>query len=148
MITLHIDYSPNRPTRIYKQRFDYNNACLEDMNQFFSQYDFALELNSEFIRLYLKTAINGAPNLYVPKISIKKSNQPKWFNSTIRHKIKCLRTSKRQLTRHPTARKRLKVTNLRNELQQMISEAKTDYETRLALNYAHTNSNKIFSVHL
>jgi len=26
----------------------------------------------------------------------------------------------------------------------MISEAKTDYETRLALNYAHTNSNKIF----
>ena len=46
--------------------------------------------------------------------------------------------------RHPTERKRLKVEDLQRELQQMITEAKYDYETNLALNYAHSNSNKIF----
>jgi len=46
MIAVHIGNSPNRPTRIHKQRFDCNNACWEDMNQFFSQYDFALALYS------------------------------------------------------------------------------------------------------
>ena len=68
------------------------------MNEFLAQYDFTLALNSsntEFISLYLKTAINTALTLFVPQISVKVTNQPKWFNSFIRHKIKCLRTSKR-----------------------------------------------------
>ena len=83
-------------------------------------------------------------NQYVPKISVKKSNQPRWFNTSIRHKIKCLRTSKRQLAKHPTESKRLKVANLQSELQLMIAEAKSDYESSLASNYAHMNNNKIF----
>ena len=115
------------------------------MNQFLNQYDFTLALNSnstEFIWLYLKTAINSALNLYVPKISVKKSNQPIWFNSNVRHKIKCLRTAKKLHARHPTESKRLKVIDLQRELQQMISDAKHDYESNLALNYAHNN--KIF----
>jgi len=117
------------------------------MNYFLSQYDFTLALdsnNTEFIWFYLKTALNSALNLYVPKISIKESNQPKWFNSQIRHKIKCLCTSKRQLKRHPTERNRLKVTNLQTDLQLTISKAKSDFESNLALNYANSNNNKIF----
>ena len=51
---------------------------------------------------------------------------------------------KRQLARHPTEGGKLKVANLQSELQRMIAEAKSDYESRLALNYAHTNNNKIF----
>ena len=81
--------------------------------------------------------------LFVPKIPLEESNQPKWYNSTIRHKIKCLRTSKRQLNRYPNARKKSQVTNLQNETQQLIAQAKTDCETRFVLSYAHTNSNKI-----
>ena len=59
------------------------------MNQFLNQYDFTLALNSnnaEFIWLYLKTVINSALNLYVPKISVKKSNNP--FGSTQMYTIK------------------------------------------------------------
>ena len=147
LIKLLINHVLSIPTKICIQRLDYNKVNWEDMNQFLIEYDFTLALNSknvEFIWLYLKTAINSALNLYVPKISIKESNHPKWFNPTIRHKIKCLRTAKRQLVRHPTERKRLKVEDLQRELQQMITEAKHDYETNLALNYAHINSNKIF----
>ena len=38
----------------------------------------------------------------------------------------------------------LKVTNLQEELQSTIAEAKSEYESNLALTYAHTNNNKIF----
>lgn len=105
MITFLIEYTFSKPAMKCKSKFDYNKTNWEDMNQFLSQYDFTLALNSnntEFIWLYLKTAINSAINLYVPQVSIKKTNQPRWFNSIIRHKIKCLRTMKRQLVRHPT----------------------------------------------
>jgi len=47
---------------------------------------------------------------------------------------------------HPTERKRLKVFNLQNDLQLSIAKAKSDYESNLALNYAHTNNNKIFNI--
>jgi len=56
----------------------------------------------------------------------------------------CLRTSKTQLARHPTERKRLKVFSLQNDLQLSTAKAKSDYESNLALNYTHTNNNKIF----
>ena len=38
----------------------------------------------------------------------------------------------------------LKATNLQEELQSMIAEAKSEFESNLALTYAHTNNNKIF----
>jgi len=82
-ITLHgifyIVHPPNKPIRIYKQRFDYNHANWEDLNQFLTQYNFTSALNSdnsEFIWNYLKTAINSALNMFVPKIPIKESNLP------------------------------------------------------------------------
>ena len=38
----------------------------------------------------------------------------------------------------------LKVASLQEELQSMIAEAKSEFESNLVLTYAHTNSNKIF----
>jgi len=95
MIKLLIDHVLSKPTEAHKQGYDYNGTNWEDMNQFLSQYDFTLALNSnnsEFIWLHLKTASNSALNLYVPRISVKESNQPRWFNPEIRHKIKSLCT--------------------------------------------------------
>jgi len=67
--------------------------------------------------------------MYVPKIPIKE--QPKWFNSAICHKIKCL---KRQLARNPSTSKRLKVDNLEEWIQLM---AKSEFETSLAKLCSH-----------
>ena len=147
MLTVCFEQVLSKPTKTHRQRYNYSNVNWEEMNHFLSQYDFTVALNSnntEFIWFYLKTALNAAIDLYVPRISIKESNQPKWFNSEIRHKIKCLRTSKRQLKRQPSERKRLIVTNLQTKLQLTISKAKSDFESNLALNYAHSNNNKIF----
>ena len=64
------------------------------------------------------------------------------YNSVIRHKIKCLCTLKRIYNNHTTEATKLKVTKLQDELQLLIAEAKSEYESNLA--YAHSNSNKIF----
>jgi len=80
MIFLLIEHTLSKPTTTHKQRLDYSNANWEDMNHFLSQYDFTLALNSdniEFIWFYLKTAVNSAINLYIPKISVKETNQPR-----------------------------------------------------------------------
>jgi len=62
-----------------KHTSNHNGANWEDMNQFLNQYDSTLALNSnntEFIWLYLKTALNSALNLYGPRISVRnKSTQ-------------------------------------------------------------------------
>jgi len=82
--------------------------------------------------------------MYIPKIPNKIANQPKWFNSHIRHKINCLRTLKRKSLKHPSETNKLKVKHLEDELQQIITAAKLDYESHLVYNFALTNSNKIF----
>ena len=150
MITLLIDHSSNRRTRVYKQKFDYNNTSWDDMNEFFTQYDFVLALNSsntEFIWLFLKTAINSAFNLFVPKIPVKESNQPRCIGLTqlFVMKLSVSIPPKDNLQDTLLPGKDLKqLYSLQNKLQQMITEAKADYETNLALSYAHMNSNKIF----
>ena len=139
MILLHIRYYLSKPVKQHYLKYDFSNVQWDDMNQFFNQYNFTLALNSsntEFIWSYLKTAINSAVNLYVPQVHVNKANQPKWFNSTIRHKIKSLRTIKRQLARHPTESRKLKVTSLQNEIQHMVAEqpmSQSLYLTMLAL---------------
>ena len=93
MVLLHIRYYLSKPVKQHYLKYDFSNVQWDDMNQFFNQYDFTLALNSsntEFIWSYLKTAINSAVNLYVPQVHVNKANQPKWLNSTIRHKIKSL----------------------------------------------------------
>ena len=148
MILLHIRYYLSKPVKQHYLKYDFSNVQGDDMNQFFNQYNFTLALNSintEFIWSYLKTAINCAVNFYVLQVHVNKANHPKWFNSTIRHKIKSLRTIRIQLARHPTESRKLKVTSLQNEIQHMVAEAKSTYESKLVLDYASTNTNKIFN---
>jgi len=86
MLKFLIDHDLSKPTKTHKQGYNYSGAKWENMNQFLSQYDFTLALNSnntEFIWLCLKTALISALNLYVPRISVKESNQLWWFNPEI-----------------------------------------------------------------
>ena len=149
MITFTIEHTTKKHSYSIPSatRLDYNHANWENMNQFLYEYDFTLALssnNTEFIWSYIKTAINSSIDLFIPTVPMKDTNQPKWFNSTTHHKIKCLHTLKRKHNRHPTNNTMLKVTNLQEELQSTIAEAKSEYESNLALTYAHTNNNKIF----
>ena len=117
------------------------------MNEFLYQYSFNLVLsssNTEFIRTFIKTAINSSINQFILEFPVKHTHQPKWFNSDIRHKIKCLHTLKRKYINHPTDNTKVELTNLRVVLESMITEAKSDYKSNLALAYAHSNNSRIF----
>ena len=117
------------------------------MNQYFYSYTFNQCYNSvdtEFIWDQLKTAIYNALNWYVPTVSIKTANQPIWFTPPIKHQGKCLRTLKRRFTVCPTEKTKHKINNLESELQCLTAQAKSDYESQLILNFAHSHNNKIF----
>jgi len=47
-------------------------------------------------------------------------------------------------TNHPNDSTKVKLTNLQAELQSMITEAKSEYKSNLALAYAHSYNSRIF----
>ena len=53
LIKLLINHVLSKPTKIRIQRLDYNKVNWEDMNQFLTEYDFTLALNSKKCRVYL-----------------------------------------------------------------------------------------------
>jgi len=111
----------------FATRLDYNLANWEKTNIFLYKYLALSPNNIVFIWCFIKTAVNRSIDQFIPMIPIKATNQPKWFNSAICRKIKCLHTLKRKHNRHPTYNTMLKETNLQQELQSMIVEAKSEY---------------------
>ena len=101
MVVLTIDHTvPKHSNSSTTLRLDYNCANWESINEFLYQYDFNLALsssNTEFIWTFIKTAVNSSVNQFIPKFPVKHTHQPKWFNSAIHHKIKCLHTLKRKI---------------------------------------------------
>ena len=67
----------------------------------------------------------------MPKVQFRNFQQPKWFNSDIRHQPKVRRTLQRSLNCHSSNFKKDKLTKLENNLQMDMVSAKTNYETSL-----------------
>ena len=84
----------------------------------------------------LKLIIYDAMHLFIPKIKINPSRNPKWFTPSIRHRLNCLRTLRRKFIKHPTKHVALKISTLENDLNLQMARAKSDYETNLINTYA------------
>ena len=98
----------------------------------------------EFIWFYIKSLIYNAMLIYVPKKLVKRRQGPKWFNSDIRHHLKCLRSLKRKFTTHPTKNRESKIHEMENLLQLKLSQAKSNYETK-QINSQSSNPAAIYS---
>ena len=73
--------------------YDFSKANYNGMCEFLLDSDFRAlfeSRNIEFFWSVLKKNINVAVSLFIPKVFVSHSNDPKWFNSEIRHHIKCL----------------------------------------------------------
>ena len=81
---------------------------------------------------------------FIPFTIVHQAHQPKWFNSSIRHHIKCLNTLRRKCNKHPTATIRTKIEESEKSLQAEICKAKIDYEVNLASSCANNSNNKIY----
>ena len=99
----------------------------------------------EFVWSFISTLIKSGFSHFIPTTVINHQRQPKWFNSDIRHHIKCLHTLKRKYNKHPTDSNKVKIEESENLLQAKISHAKSNYEANLVSTYANNNNSKIYS---
>ena len=81
---------------------------------------------------------------FIPLTIVHHAHQLNWFNSSIRHHIKCLNTLRRKCNKHPTATIRTKIEELEKSLQTEISKAKIGYEANLVSSCANNSNNKIY----
>ena len=105
--------------------------------------NFSLYFQSDSIEhtwSFLKDAILGGMNLLIPKLRVTSGNFPKWFNSEIRHTIKCLQTHKKKCSLRPTTNNLCKLGYLEAKLTNLISSARKEFEQSLP---SHS-STKIF----
>ena len=119
---------------IHGYTFDFSNADYESMSTFLLESDFSVIFgctNIEFVWFYIKSLLYEAMSLYIPRILIKRRQGPKWFNSDIRHHLKCLRTLKRKFERQPTLQRKNRILTMENLLQSKLVQAKSDYENSL-----------------
>ena len=127
--------------------FDFCNADYESITNHLLDSDFSIVFDSsniEFVWLCIKSLIYNAMLLYVPKILVKRHQGPKWFNSDIRHHLKCLRSTKRKFTRHPTEHRESKIHQMESLLQLKLSQAKSKYENKL-IESQSSNPSAIYS---
>ena len=98
---------------------------------------------------FIKSSIYKAMSLFTPKVLIKRRKDPKWFDSDIRHHLKCLRTLKRKFKSQPTSQRGNKICDLELLLQSKIVNAKPNFENNLiesrvsssVFSYIHSVSN-------
>ena len=78
---------------------------------------------------------------FVPTIRVNCHNHPKWFNSSIRHKIfNYVRTSRRKYNRHPSEQNKFKLETNEKLFQTEINNAKANYESSLISSFSFNNS--------
>ena len=79
-------YHKNKPSELPQYKYGFHHANWEDMNQYSYSNNFSQIFNSrdiKFIWEQLKVAIHNATNMFVPKVSTRIANQPRWFTPFI-----------------------------------------------------------------
>ena len=76
---------------------------------------------------------------------LKHCHDPKWFNSDIRHHLKCLRTMRRKYKSNPTQHRKNKIKLSEEQLQIKMTQAKSSFEYNLIQSSQPSNPSKIYS---
>jgi len=83
-------------------------------------------------------------DMYIPKVKLRSCHHPKWFNSHIRHQIKCIRTLRRKTRHHFTTSNLHRLINAEDSLQHSLFTAKSNYELNLINSYARSKDPNVF----
>ena len=111
-----------------------------------SELTFDYSSDIEFIWLIVKSSIYEAMSLFVPKFLVKHHHGPKWFNSDIRHHLKCLRTLRRKFKTYPASHRKKSIHCMENLLQEKLVQAKATFENKLIESHLVHNSSKILPI--
>ena len=114
--------------------FDYSRADFEGICSYLMDVDFndcLLSNDIEFIWFTIKSFIFEAMSMFIPKIVLGRHQYPKWFDSDIRHHLKCLQTLRRKYKSHPSQQRKIKINFSEKELQLKMSNAKSKFENKI-----------------
>lgn len=93
----------------------------------------------------LSFVIRNGVDYLAPKVKLRpKNNNPPWFNSNIRHHLNCIRSLRKKYGLKPSTCNKMKLENAEDRLLELMSAAKSSYESQLVEQFAFNNSNKIF----
>ena len=98
--------------------FDFPKADYDGILSYLCDFDYNPCLQSqdvEFIWITIKNSILTAMNLFIPKVRLRRQQFPCWYTPELRHLSKCLRSSKKRFSKHPTSHLQQKINDL--ELQ-------------------------------
>ena len=87
--------------------------------------------NIEYVWKFIKGSICHAMDLFIPKVKLRSSKHPRWFNSDIRHHLNCLHSLRRKVKVHPSKLNLMKIKSSEKLLQEKMLSAKKLYESQL-----------------
>ena len=128
--------------------FNFCKADYDGITSFLLDSDFSILYDSsdiEYVWFLFKSFIYQAMSLYIPKVLVKRHQNPKWFDSDIRHHLKCLRTLKRKHRSKPSVHRQSKIHSMESILQSKLVLAKTSFENNLIESHQRTKSPAVFS---
>ena len=122
-----------------KYLFDYSNGDFEAFNEYLLNidYTFCSTMDVDSAWSHLKTIISTGCSQYIPKIKIDPYSSPKWFNPSIRHQLNCVHSLRRRVKRSLTPNLLTKLANLEQSLQDLMLQARTEYEANLFQDYSN-----------
>ena len=126
---------------------NYSKADWMGLTSYLLDYDFShfYSINDiDTLWSLLKQVLLDSAQLFVPKFKVKATQNPKWFNSEIRHELNCIHSLRRAYRKSPSPANSLKLDKAESLLQDHMKQAKSQYESDLVQGLANGNSNKIY----
>ena len=113
---------------------DFSHADWDGILTFLETHDFTSYFDStdvEALWFYLKNLLQQALDHYVPKVTLRSHQQPKWFTLTLQHQLNCLHTLRRKHSKKPSTSCKSKLLDAEHKFQALASAAKYEYENKL-----------------
>ena len=91
----------------------------------------------------LSSVIRNAVDYLAPKVKLRpRNNNPPWFNSNIPHHLNCIRSLRKKYGLKPLACNKMKLENAEARLLELMSAAKSSYESQPVEQFALTIATK------
>jgi len=134
--------------RVSYVTYDYSKADWVGLYAFVQHYNFEDKYyksdNIEYVWETLRQVLKDAILHFVPQFTVRKKQHPKWFTPIIRHQLNCVHSLRRKYKKNPTDSKLQKLQAAESNLQALMAEAKSDFESNLIHNFANRNHQLIF----
>ena len=150
---LFLSFSISSPSRMVKAKysptfsFNYKKTNLEGLCSYLFDLNYDALLSSldiEFVWSSLKDTILHAISLFTPSVKVRSQSYPKWFSSTIRHKLNILRSLRKKCKKNPSNDNTSRLHSAQLQLENEIHQARCTYESNLIKKFAYSNDPKIY----